>query len=130
MVNRRLGLAETVDPLSLNLAMGNKLASGATEFSLNVISENEVRQYSFKAEIAEELETALGCVKSVEVKRIRENSSRYSSGWYAQGLKFVPVKMIHGKQGGDEFELRIKQLIIDGRIFSTKDGNGLCEKRF
>jgi hypothetical protein len=108
-------LPGAVDPLSLTLALRSSLAQGLSQFVLNVIDENEMDQHDFKTDEPEDLVTAFGCYKSVKVTRVRENSSRYSIGWYAESLDFMPVKLIHGKEGGNEFELRITQLLINGR---------------
>ncbi len=113
----------TVDPLSLTLALRYRLIHGLTDFSINIVDEEEVDQQNFLAGKSEDLETPLGCFKAVSLTRIRENSKRYSSGWYAESLDFMPVKLLHGKQGGKEFEMRITRLVVDGQTIS---GSGTC----
>lgn len=107
-------LPDTVDPLSLMLALRRNLLDGNTGFSLNVVDETEIDQLDFIAGKTEILRTSLGCFNTILVTRIRENSKRYSSGWYAESLDFIPVKLLHGKRGGKEFEMRITYLSIDG----------------
>ncbi|MFT5140201.1 MAG: hypothetical protein ACI9H8_001100 [Lysobacterales bacterium] len=108
-------LAGAVDPLSLTIALRSSLTQGLSQFVMHVIDENEMDHHKFQAGKLEDLQTALGCFKSVKVTRVRENSSRYSSGWYAKDLNYLPVKLLHGKEGGREFEMRITQLRIDGQ---------------
>lgn len=106
---------DTVDPLSLTLNLRYFLSIGETEFSLNVVDETGVSQHDFIVGETEILETALGCISAVPVTRVRENSKRYSSGWYAESLDFMPVRLLHGKHGGREFEMRITWLSVDGK---------------
>lgn len=110
----------TVDPLSLTLALRSRLADGVTDFTINIVDEAEIDQHKYHAGVPEELKTQLGCFTVTSVKRIRENSSRYSAGWYAQALDFFPLKLLHGKEGGKEFEMRIIKLVLDGKDISSQ----------
>jgi hypothetical protein len=105
----------TVDPLSLTLAQRYHLKLGETGFHINLIDETEVDEHEYQAGTSENLETSLGCFKVVPLTRIKKNSTRYSQGWYAPSLAFVPLKLLHGKQGGKEFEMKITSLLIDGK---------------
>jgi hypothetical protein len=107
-------LPETTDPLSLTLAMRKKLLQGLDQFSISVIDETQIDEHKFSVGELEALETALGCFNSKKVTRVRENSSRYSSGWYAKEIEYFPVKILHGKKGGKEFEMKISQLTLNG----------------
>ena len=112
-----------VDPLTLTLALRQQLTTGAKEFSLNVISEQKISQQDFAVGEVQSQLTPLGCFNSVLVKRLRENSTRYSSGWYSKSLSYIPIKIVHGKEGGREFELQITHLTINGKEI---EGNSDC----
>ncbi len=109
----------TVDPLSLTLILRHHLAQGISDLSFEIVDEEEIDHHIFLASEPGNLETALGCFETVSVSRVRENSKRYSSGWYAVSLDFLPLKLLHGKRGGKEFEMRIKHLVIDGEEMSV-----------
>ncbi|NND44773.1 MAG: DUF3108 domain-containing protein [Xanthomonadales bacterium] len=106
---------ETVDPLSLTLMLGRLLADGGTDFEVRVVDEDAVDQHRYRSSGPSQLQTALGCLEVVALERIRENSKRYSTGWYAQAHHFLPVRVQHGKRGGKEFDMRIVSLSLDGQ---------------
>jgi len=115
-----LSLAEdTVDPLSVMLALGRHLASDAPEFTIGVLDEDEIDQHLYRASPPGPLQTELGCLEVVALERVRENSERYSTGWYASELDHVPVRARHGKRGGREFDMRIVRLELDGRAVAA-----------
>jgi hypothetical protein len=104
-----------LDPLTLTLAIRDGLSRGTTSLEFNIVDETEIDQHLYLAGEAIDLETNLGCYKVIPAVRSRENSSRYSTGWYAKELAFLPLKLIHGKKGGKEFEMRITSLVLDGQ---------------
>ena len=110
----------TNDPLSLTLAMNQQLTAGRKEFSLKVIGEKEIDQHDYSAGEMGSIGTSIGCFESIPVRRVRTNSTRHSSGWYAESLNFIPVKMKHGKEGGRQFEMNIIQLTLNGENISGK----------
>jgi len=110
--------AGTFDPMSMTLALRNQLIRESQTFSVRVVDETDIDVYEFRADEAEQLQTALGCFEVVAVHRVRENSTRYSAGWYAKKLDFMPLRLQHGKRGGKEFEMKIKSLTLDGQDIS------------
>ena len=104
----------TEDPLSLTLALGQALAAGETAITVQVVDEDTIDSHLYRRGDTTFLQTALGCLEVVPLERIRENSSRYSTGWYATELNYVPVRLLHGKRDGKEFEMRVRSLDIDG----------------
>ena len=113
----------THDPVTLTLAIRDLLQQDHGDMDLRVVDEGEIDQHRYSPSAAVTLDTALGCFRSTPVKRVRENSQRYSTGWYAEALEFIPVRIIHGKKGGREFELRIRSLVLDGKEI---EGPGDC----
>lgn len=114
--------AET-DPLSLTMKIRESLAMGRPQFSTDVVDEDEISRHDYQSGPAENLSTALGCLRAVPVERIRENSKRYSTGWYAESLGYIPVRVVHGKKGGKEFDMKIISLTLDDQPVS---GAGDC----
>ena len=108
----------TVDPMSMTLALRSQLTRDMQTFSIQVVDETDIDDYQFRAEKAEHLQTALGCFEVIAVHRVRENSTRYSAGWYARKLDYIPVRLQHGKRDGKEFEMKIKSLTLDGQDIS------------
>lgn len=106
--------AET-DPLSLTRNIMENLALGVQHFTMDVVDEDEISPQEYKAGPTESFSSDLGCLRTIPVERIRENSKRYSTGWYAESLQFIPVRVVHGKQGGKEFEMKIIDLVLDDK---------------
>jgi len=103
-----------VDPVGLTLAMQSLLNREQKEWELLVVEDEELDPQKFRALDPAKLQTAIGCLGAIEVERVRENSKRYSSVWFAPELEHITVRMVHGKRGGNEFELRIRTLSIGG----------------
>ncbi len=108
----------TVDPLGITLALQSNLHQQRTEWTIQVVDEDEIDEQKFRAKPAAPLQTALGCVQAIEVERVRDNNKRYSSIWFAPELSFVTVQMVHGKRDGHEFEMRIRELTLDGQTIA------------
>ncbi len=111
--------AGTTDPLTLTLALREQLERGQAHFFVEVVDEEEIGQYEFRAGKAIELQTSLGCYEVIPLERVRENSKRYSAGWYATSLAYIPVLVRHGKMGGKEYEMRITSLVLNGDAVSV-----------
>lgn len=105
----------TWDPLSLTLELRRRLAAGVTNFEVRVADEDEIDTHRYRAGTPRQIKTSVGCLAVIELERVRENSSRYSRGWYAVEYDFMPVRIQHGKTGGKDFDMRIRQLVIAGK---------------
>ena len=111
----------TVDPLGLTLAMQLRLDQGLETWEIPIVDEDKIDLQRFQALKTEPMETSLGCLEAVEVERVRENSTRYSSVWFAPQLDFITVRMVHGKRDGHEFEIRIRELTMAGDAVAPVD---------
>lgn len=112
--------AETADPLSLTLVLGQRLAAGETDFEVEIVDEDTIDIHRYQRVETEPLQTTLGCLEVVALERVRENSSRYSTGWYASALNYLPVRLRHGKRGGKEFDMRIRSLSLDAQAVEVR----------
>jgi hypothetical protein len=107
--------AGTTDPLSVNLLLRQSLEQGLESLRIKVVDEDEIDEHVYVAGSRDSLQTALGCLEVVPLERVRENSKRFSKGWYAPSLEFIPVRIQHGKRGEREFDMRIRQLTLAGQ---------------
>lgn len=103
------------DPFSLSLNIRSLLTEHETQMALNVIDEDVIDSEVYAAETDESFDSALGCLQTMLVRRIRENKKRSSLVWYASDYDFVPVKMHHSKKKGNKLELQISSLIFNGQ---------------
>jgi len=104
-----------MDPMSLFLNTGSYLVTGQSDIQVDVIDEDEIENHLYVAEAEESLDTALGCLETTRIKRIRKNAKRTSLAWYANNLAYIPVMLQHKKQKGNDLTVRIISLEIDGR---------------
>jgi hypothetical protein len=104
-----------MDPMSLMLNTGAMLSTGRTEMTVDVIDRDEIENHLYRAHPGEFLDTALGCMKTARVERIRENSKRRSTAWYAEELAYIPLQVRHLKKKGSTMEVSIVSLRVAGQ---------------
>ena len=104
-----------VDPFSLSLNISSYLGDDQSQMEVEVIDEDQIENHLYIADLEESVQTALGCMKTTRVKRVRENSKRTSLAWYANDFNYVPVQMQHFKKEGKGLKLQIISLDIAGQ---------------
>ncbi len=114
-----------VDPFSLSLNIRSQLAKNQTQMSVSIIDESEINNHMYEAGLEEPVDTALGCLETTRVRRIRENSKRTSMVWYANDYNYVPVLMQHSKKNGNDFRLKIISLDVNGLLVQPVSPCGL-----
>lgn len=103
-----------IDPFSLSLNIRSLLTETPQHMAVNVIDEDKIDQQVYRAESNETLDTALGCMETTRVRRIRNNAKRTSMFWYANDHDYVPILIRHAKKNGHDFKLKIISLEVDG----------------
>jgi len=103
------------DPFSLSLNIRSLLAQNRTGMTVNVIDEDKIENHRYQAAADDSFDSALGCLHTTRLSRIRDNSKRTSEAWYANDHDYIPVQMQHSKKKGNKLELKIISLEVDGR---------------
>ena len=104
-----------IDTGSVTLLLRTGLAAGQENWKLPVLDDDELDEQTYQAAPAERIDTALGCLAVRKVERIRPPGNlRYTRTYQASDLAWVPVLVVHGKQGGDHLESHIASLTLDG----------------
>lgn len=111
-----------LDPMTLHLEMRKRLSAPDPRLEFLLVEEDEIELQRFRTLPAERLETSLGCLDTTPVEKVREGSTRFTRAWHAGALDHIVVRMEHGKPDGDQMELRITELIIDGKTIEPKPG--------
>jgi hypothetical protein len=111
-----------LDALSLKLEMQRRLRDQEPGLNFFLVDEDEIKDQEFRSLRAERLETSLGCLYTLPVERVRVNSTRYTRGWHAPDLDYITVRMEHGKTDGDHMEMRISELVVDGKQVEPQPG--------
>lgn len=111
-----------IDPMSLQLAIRRELASAQPRLEFMLVEKDEIEAQVFRALPPERLETSLGCLDTIAIEKVRENSRRFTRFWFARELGYIPVRMEHGKVDGDRMELRITELQVAGANIEPQPG--------
>lgn len=84
---------QPLDLLSYQLALSCDLEQGQQQVSYPVIAKKRIKDYSFKVQGKETLNTELGELETLIVDRLRKNSQRSTRIWIAPELNYLLVKM-------------------------------------
>ena len=101
----------TMDKLNHFLALMRDLGRGARHVKYTIAdSRRRLTDYVF-SEIGEEsVDTALGTLEAVVVRREHANQRRRTTFWCARALGYFPVKIVHEERDGTPLTLRIESL--------------------
>jgi len=108
-----------IDPFSLTLNIRSLLAGNPQHMAINVLDEDKIDEHIYQSDRSEALDTALGCMQTTRVRRVRNNAKRTSMFWYANDHDLVPVLIKHSKNTGNDFKLKIISLDIDGQLVQS-----------
>ena len=100
----------TLDKLGYLLVMMNDLNEQRRELSYEIAEGDNLKVYTMDLLGEETLETALGSVKTLKVRRQRRNTKRETNYWLAPQLRHLPVKVEHVEKDGSVITLRIESL--------------------
>jgi hypothetical protein len=115
-------VGDSLDPLSLKLAMRQRLARADSALDFQMVEEDEIEEVDFRLLTPERMETSLGCLQAIPVEKIRLNSRRYTRAWHAPDLDYIELRLEHGKTGGNHLEMRITELTLDGVEIEPRPG--------
>ena len=113
---------DALDPLSLKLAIRRYLDEPPAEMRFFMVEEDEIDEQRLRVLPREWMETSLGCLATVPVEKIRQESKRYTRAWHAPELGYIEVRIEHGKTGGAHMEMRISELTLDGADVAPRPG--------
>lgn len=111
-----------LDPLSLKLEVQRRLRNADPDLEFLMVDEDEIDPQRFRELENEWLETALGCLRTIPLEKVRNNNRRYTRAWHAPDFGNVEVRLEHGKTGGDHLEMRITELTWDGERIAAGPG--------
>lgn len=109
----------TFDELSYQAQLRYDLSKGKTELNYQVVDDDELDQFRFSVVAEEMLETPLGTLKTVRVKRLRDNNKRVTEIWFASELNYLPVQL-RQLEKSKEYRLEIKSARLNGQQLPLK----------
>lgn len=92
--------AETLDKLSYVLVLMKDLAENKSELRYQIADGGRLKVYELKIEGEEQIDTALGPMETVVVRRLRNSEERETLLWCAKNLNYLPVMIEHRERDG------------------------------
>lgn len=111
---------DTLDPLSMTLALMDGIERGHTRFDYPVAVRGRIKHYRFSKVGDEKVKLPFGSFDAVRVARTDEDEDK-SWIWSAPALHYLPVRYLKRKSGGVEIEMRLEQV-----RFSPLPDNATC----
>ena len=118
-----------LDPLSLKLEIQRRLRETDPDLEFLMVEEDEIDPQKFRELDHEWTETALGCLQTIPLEKVRRNNRRYTRAWHATDFGNVEVRLEHGKTGGDHLEMRITELTWNGVKVTPRPGCAARQSR-
>ncbi len=110
-----LEITENVqDRLSFQLQMQRDIIAGRDKLVYHIADGSRMREYGFEVVGEETIDTPLGKVKTVKVKRSREGSSRVTYAWLAPEFDHLLVRL-QQDEGSSTYTLNIDKAQVDGK---------------
>jgi hypothetical protein len=106
-----------MDPLSLHLLVMQDLQKGRKPNRYTLVNSTSLRTYQATVEGEEILPTPLGKLRTLRVstRRDKPGSERDTVLWFAPELGYLPVRIVHEKEGKEIFRMLLEELNRDGK---------------
>lgn len=82
------------DSVGYQLQLRCDLMNGVSPMVYPVVERNDIDKHEFQIIGEEVLETSLGKLNTVVVKRVRNNSNRVTTLWFAKDMDYLMVKLL------------------------------------
>lgn len=92
--------AGTLDKLSYVLVLMEDLAANKSELRYRIADGGRLKIYQLSIEGEERIDTALGPLDTVIVRRLRDSDERETLLWCAKSLNYLPVMIEHREKDG------------------------------
>lgn len=102
------------DKLSYQIQMQQDLLNGHKNFAYQIADGGRLKEYKFAIVGEELLDTPLGKVNTIKVKRSRENDDRVTYAWLAKDWNYLLVRL-QQEEKGDVYTIYIHQATINGK---------------
>lgn len=113
--NWQMDIAQKVqDKLSYQVQMQQDLLNGHKNFVYQIADGGRLKEYKFEIVGEELLDTPLGKVNTIKVKRSRENDERVTYAWLAKNWNYLLVRL-QQEEKGDAYTIYIHKATVDGK---------------
>ncbi len=102
-------------PISYQLQLRRDLARPDSPLEYTVISHGKIKHYQFERLGDEVINTGLGDISALKIRRVRDNKERETIFWMAEKYDYLPVKVWQREEDGESYEMLLKSLTLEGR---------------
>lgn len=112
----QMDIAQKVqDKLSYQIQMQQDLLNGQKNFTYQIADGGRLKEYKFTMAGEEILDTPLGKVNTIKVKRSRENDERVTYAWLAKDWNYLLVRL-QQEEKGEAYTIYIHKATLDGKV--------------
>jgi hypothetical protein len=102
------------DSLSYQLQLRQDLMAGKKSFSYLITDGNKNKEYKFEIVDDEVLDTPLGSVTTVKIKRIQTSDQRETYAWFAKDFQYLLVRL-QQEENGSAYTIYISKASLNGK---------------
>lgn len=102
------------DSLSYQVQLHQDLLAGKKTFTYFITNGKKVREYKFEIAGEEVLDTPLGKVNCVKVKRIQNSDERETYAWFAKDFQYLLVRL-QQEENGSAYTIYISKASLNGK---------------
>ena len=100
----------TLDKLGYVIVMMHDLNTGKRDFTYQIADGGKLKDYHLKAVGEETVNTPMGKLSTLVIKRIRDDNKRETTYWCASQYRYLPVKVEHREKDGTVITLYIESV--------------------
>jgi len=86
------------DKLSIYFLLARKLCNGEKTIDANVVSGPVLKSYSYRFQAEEVLDTELGRLQAIHLRRGTPGSEKQTDIWHAEEIRYLPVRLVYRKK--------------------------------
>jgi hypothetical protein len=108
--------------LTYQVQLQRDLINKVSPLQYQVISRGRLKEYNFETQGEETLDTPLGKIKALKVKRIREDDERETLFWFAPEWNYLLVQLWQREEGGEDYKIVIQEGSLDKKPLTRPKG--------
>jgi hypothetical protein len=102
------------DSLSYQLQLRQDLMAGKKNFSYLITNGKKNKEYKFEIVGEEVLDTPLGKVTAVKIRRVQTNDERETYAWFAKDFQYLLVRL-QQEENGSAYTIYISKASLNGK---------------
>lgn len=108
------GVQKLQDNLSYQVQLRQDLIAGKNNFTYEITNGKKIRSYRFEIAGEEMLDTALGKVNTVKVRRVQTNDKREIYAWFAKDFQYLMVRL-QQEENDSTYTINITKASLNGK---------------